>query len=115
MYWDMESSREQTNRSLHQQQESGRGVEGMEGRGVFGRAGVLEGDGSGVHQAPSSSSGTWSVEGLRGFLTNYSECKGSFRVYQDMESSREQTNYKSVPAARTSCLFFKEWFLFVNF
>ena len=66
-----------------------KGVGGMEIRGVvFGRVGVLVGDGSRVHQAPSSSSGTqgrgWGV------LTNCSEGSGSSGMHWDKKSSGEQ-------------------------
>jgi hypothetical protein len=63
----------------------------MEGR----RVGIQEGgcfvvDVSRVHQAPSSSSGTG--VGVKGFLTNCSDCSASSRMDWDMKSSWEQTN-----------------------
>jgi hypothetical protein len=52
------------------------GVEGREGRGmIFRRAGVWVGDGSGVHQAPSSSSRTQGGGG--GFLPTALSAAGS--------------------------------------
>ena len=70
----------------------GKGVEGMEGRGVeFGRAEVLVGDGSQVQQAPNSSTGTWGW-GARVILTNYSEGSRYSRMDWNMDSSQEQIN-----------------------
>ena len=62
---------------------------------VFAKVGVLVGDGAGVHQAPSSSSGTggWRV---RRFLTNCSECSRSSRMDWDMESSQSRPT-RSLP------------------
>jgi hypothetical protein len=70
----------------------GKGVGGMEGRGVeFGRAEVLVGDGSQVQQAPNSSTGTWGW-GARVILTNYSEGSRYSRMDWNMDSSQEQIN-----------------------
>ena len=67
------------------------GMKEMEGR----RVGIQEGgcfvvDVSRVHQAPSSSSGTG--VGVKGFLTNCSECSRSTRMGTDMVSSQGKIN-----------------------
>ena len=68
------------------------GVEGMERRGVvFRRAGVLVGDRSLVHRAPSNSSRNQGGV-VCGVLSNCSECSGSFRIYRNIESSQKQSN-----------------------
>jgi hypothetical protein len=72
---------------LPQQKGLGRKA-GREGSGmVFGRAGVLVGYGSWVHQAPSDSSGNWWW-----VLTNCSECSRSTRMGTDMVSSQGKIN-----------------------
>ena len=66
-------------------------------------AGIQDGEGFGVLWVPSP---LGSQQQLRDsvwveYSYKFSECSGSSGMYQDMESSGEQTNYGSVPAART--------------
>jgi hypothetical protein len=75
-------------------------VEGMEGRGVvFRRAGFWWVMAPKSTRLPTATLGL-GVGGLRGFLTNCSECSKSFRMDWDMESSQEQTNWEYVTKTR---------------
>ena len=90
--WSLHGSRQA--RGLPQQQGPVRRGEkgGRKGSDIW-EGGALVGDGSQVHQAPSSSSRTQTGWGKgAGVLTNCSECTVSSRIYQDIEFLGEQTN-----------------------